>query len=218
MHLFHNVETITVNYNTVSGKCEHLLEASVENIFSLNYPEYATINCIGKILKGTGYSAFIPVSRQQKGVDFILQNHKQSKRTIRFQVKSSKVYLENKPKYFDGKNEQTLWFKNFIHSGQYEKDNSDYYLFFGVYSITRKNMTKKSKKLRDWKEIILCFDEKFLFDKIDKNERFLYFHFTLSEKGNVSDVLATRGFKKDMNVADFLIERNLREILGVLCE
>ncbi len=187
----------------------------MENIFSLNYPEYATINRISKILKGTGYSAFIPVSRQQKGVDFILQNNKKPNHTVRFQVKSSKVYPENKLKTFNNKKEYglTLWFNNFINSGQYEKGNSDYYLFFGVYPIFTKYTTKKSRKLNDWKEILLCFKEEYLFSHIKENERFLYIHFSLNENGNVSDVLATRGFKEHTDVTDYLIENQLKEIL-----
>lgn len=186
----------------------------MENIFSLNYPEYATINRISKLLKGTGYSAFIPVSRQQKGVDLILLSNKQSNPTVRLQVKSSKVYTENKPKDFEGKKyDQCLWFKNFIHSKKYEKGSSDYYLFFGVYPA--KPATNKSRKLSDWKEILLCFDEEFLSLHIDPKIGFFYFDFNLDDKGNVSSVLAKRGFREVTVVTDHLVGKNLKKLLSI---
>lgn len=186
----------------------HPHEALMENIFSLNYPEYATINRISKIFKKAEYSVFIPVSRQQKGVDFIIQNNKHPNQTVRFQVKSSKVYPENNPKPFKNKfYDQTLTPNNLFYSRGYKKGDSDYYLFFGIYPFHPKHTTKKSRKLSVWKEILLCFDEKFLLDNIDKTELFLYFHFNLDEKGKASNVFATRGFKNDKNITDYLIDK-----------
>ena len=49
----------------------------MEPIFILPYSEYEVINLIqNKVKKKDGFSCFIPVSRQQKGIDFILYSSK----------------------------------------------------------------------------------------------------------------------------------------------
>ncbi|MBL7135865.1 MAG: hypothetical protein ISS81_04625 [Candidatus Marinimicrobia bacterium] len=45
----------------------------MEGVFSLPYSEYEVINQLQKKLKKSeGYSFYIPTSRQQKGIDFII--------------------------------------------------------------------------------------------------------------------------------------------------
>lgn len=68
----------------------------MEPVFTLPYSEHQAIEQITKKLKKSdGYSVYIPTSRQQKGVDFIVHNSKSNK-FARVQVKSSRSYTDSK--------------------------------------------------------------------------------------------------------------------------
>ena len=91
----------------------------MDGIFNLPYSEFAVIDVVQKFLKKTdGYSVYVPVSRQQKGIDFIVHNYKTNK-ILRFQVKSSRAYI-NEPKEMNNgkikapKYKYGLWLNNFI--------------------------------------------------------------------------------------------------------
>lgn len=169
----------------------------MEPIFTLPYPEHATIEAIAKVYPKTkDCSIFIPVSRQQKGIDFIILN---KKKAIRFQVKSSKAYPEkNKGSY-------KLWLNNF--QTKYQPGNADWYIIYGLYSTINTKSTKKLKKPKTWNAIILCFKEKELFTKLDPKSPFFYIQFDLDESGKIKDVRGTRGFKKHINLNKYLISK-----------
>ena len=67
-------------------------------IFTIPYSEYKAIDYLSQLFKKKdGYSIFLPVSRQEKGVDFILiKRIKKSVKTVTFQVKSSRPYVLKK--------------------------------------------------------------------------------------------------------------------------
>lgn len=178
----------------------------MESIFTLPYSEYEVINQLQrKLTKSDGNSFYIPTSRQQKGVDFIVHNNKSNK-IIRFQVKSSRAYLGNekdKYKYY-------LWFNNFLE--RYARGNADYYILFGLYPDYRIGKNIKSKA-PIWKSLILCFSERDMFrflkrvkTKKEKNpDRFFGFGFN-----DDSEVFAIRGF--DGSVSKFLIDNQLSNL------
>jgi hypothetical protein len=171
----------------------------MEPIFTLPYPEHATIEAISKAYPKTkDCSIFIPASRQQKGVDFIILN---KKKAIRFQVKSSKAYLENKKSKFT----YHLWLNNFIK--KYDQDNADWYVFYGLYSTINPKSTKKLKNPKAWNSIILCFKEKELLKLLDSATPFIDIFFNLDEKGKVKDIIGTRGFKKHLKLEKFLLHK-----------
>ena len=91
----------------------------MEGIFTLPYSEYEVLNQLQKKLKKSeGYSFYIPTSRQQKGVDFIVNNNKSNK-FCRFQVKSSRSYIDRPRKLKSGEVKEVkyrfnLWFNNFL--------------------------------------------------------------------------------------------------------
>lgn len=64
----------------------------MDAIFTLPYSEYEVIDVLRKKLKN-GASFYIPTSRQQKGIDFIIHNNKSNK-YLRVQVKSSRAYVD----------------------------------------------------------------------------------------------------------------------------
>ena len=64
----------------------------MEPIFTISYSEYSVISELSHYLKkNDGYSLYIPASRQEKGVDFILRNSR-SRKCVSFQVKGSRSY------------------------------------------------------------------------------------------------------------------------------
>ncbi|MCX8016243.1 MAG: hypothetical protein N2692_03045 [Patescibacteria group bacterium] len=71
--------------------------AVLDNIFTLPFSEYQIAAKLQDIFKKKVYSIAIPMSRQQKGFDLILYNMN-SKKSLTFQVKSSKWYTGRIPK------------------------------------------------------------------------------------------------------------------------
>jgi hypothetical protein len=83
----------------------------MDGIFSLPYSELSVIESLSKHLKkNKGFSMFVPVSRQQKDIDFLILNTRNAK-AVTFQVKSSRVYpAKEKNKYGF---EYYMWLNNF---------------------------------------------------------------------------------------------------------
>jgi len=189
----------------------------MEGIFTLPYSEYEVINKMQKKLtKANGNSFYIPTSRQQKGIDFILHNLKNNQ-FLRFQVKSSRSYVDEPKKLKSGKIKEpkykyNFWFNNFIE--KYEEDNADYYILFGIYPIYQQNKNIKSKSVF-WKSLILCFSENEIIDllkkvktkKEEKIDNFFGFSFN-----DIDDIFGTRGFKEETNLSNFLLDKKLLEL------
>jgi len=187
----------------------------MEGIFTLPYSEYEAMNQMKKKL-GAGNSFYIPMSRQQKGIDFIIHNDKTNK-ILRIQVKSSRSYQGEIKKLKSGKIKEDkyryyLWLNNFLR--KCEKGLADYYVIFGIYPIYQQDKNIKSKKIF-WKPIVLCFSEdemlKFLRQirtKRDKKpDKFFYFGFDGQD-----NVFAVRGFEKDMDCSDNLLNNKAEEL------
>lgn len=147
----------------------------MEPVFTLPYSEHQVIEEVAKRLrKSDGYAIYIPTSRQQKGVDFVIHNTISNK-YARVQVKASRSYSEDDRHY--------LWYNNFI--DKYEQGNADFYMLFGLYPVF-KTGKKGIKKGEFWRPITLCFSEKEMFaflkqvktKKESKNDRFFAFGFT----------------------------------------
>lgn len=189
----------------------------MEGIFTLPYSEYEAINKLQKKLtKSNGNSFYIPTSRQQKGIDFILHNSKNNK-FLRFQVKSSRSYVHTPKKLNSGKIKEikykyNFWFNNFIE--RYEDDNADYYILFGLYPVYQQGANIKSRATF-WKSIILCLSEKEMIKilekvktKKEKNiDKFFGFGFNEEKK-----IFGTRGFEKEIDLSEYLLENKLDEL------
>lgn len=191
----------------------------MDGIFTLPYSEFEIVNTFQNIFKkASGYSLYIPVSRQEKGVDFILFNSK-SKSVKRFQVKSSRTYIHQakikksgdlKPPRFV----YHLWLNNF--RKRYAQDLADFYLIFGLYPA----YDKSSPIISDfWKTMILCFTDKEMGDLLNcvktkkegKEDRFFSFSFNSPLK-----IFGTRGFVSETDFSDHLLENQIRTIESVM--
>jgi hypothetical protein len=182
----------------------------MEGIFTIPYSEYAIINNLNQhFKKQDGFSIFIPTNRQEKGIDFIIMNTN-NKKVITVQVKSSRVYfpaITNKKREY----QYYLWLSNFIK--KYEIGNADYYMIFGSYPVYESN-TNIGAKYKFWKEIILCYSEKDMFNllknvktKQGKPNSFFDFGFN-----NEDDICSVRGLDKPLKSRKHLLLNQLDNI------
>ena len=193
----------------------------MDGIFTLPYSEFEVINIIQKhFKKSDGFSVYIPVSRQQKGIDFIIHNYITNK-ILRFQVKSSRTYIHEakelkngeikKPKY-----KYHLWLNNFIE--KYEKGHCDYYILFGLYPIYSSDKNIKSDF---WKSVLLCYSEDEMFELLEKIktkkeqkiDRFFSYGFN---SGN--EIYNERGLSEVINATEHLLKNKLKRIIKELEE
>ena len=178
----------------------------MEPIISLPFSEYSAINQIVKYLKKSeGYSVFVPTSRQQKGIDFIIYNSL-SHKTVSVQVKSSRTYTRGGVNY--------LWFNNFIN--KYNEGNADFYLLFGLYP--KYNLQQNIRKGDFWSPIILIYSEKEMFDfmrqvvtkKSGNPDKFFAFGFDLPSK-----IHCSRG-PDDYDVTRHLLKNQIESVKSLL--
>jgi hypothetical protein len=70
----------------------------MDPVFTLPYSEYAVVERIVEYLgKKEGFSVYVPSSRQEKNVDFLVHSAINNK-SLRFQVKSSRSYVRDDPR------------------------------------------------------------------------------------------------------------------------
>lgn len=184
----------------------------MDAIFTLPYSEYEVINILKKKLKN-GCSFYVPTSRQQKGIDFIIHSNKNNKH-LRIQVKSSRAFVDEPREKKGNKRfyKYHLWFNNFV--DRYESGNADYYVLFGLYPEYTSSKNIKSKEAF-WKSVVLCFSEREMFDLLksikktrnNKVDRFFDVSFD-----DPRQVFGSRGFNGDIDLSQFLLDKKLSEI------
>ncbi len=188
----------------------------MDAIFTLPYSEYEVINELRKKLKN-GASFYIPTSRQQKGIDFIIHSSKNNKH-LRVQVKSSRAYVDEPREKKGNKRfyKYHLWFNNF--GERYQIGNADYYLLFGLYPEYSNAKNIRSKKVF-WKSMILCFSEDEIFDllksikKTKNNKVDKFFDICFDDP---REVFGSRGFNNDIDLSQFLLDKKLADIIDKL--
>lgn len=188
----------------------------MDAIFTLPFSEYEVINELKKNLKG-GCSYYVPTSRQQKGIDFIIHNNLKNK-FLRIQVKGSRAFINepNDKVYKRKRFQNNFWFNNFI--DRYVSGNADYYILFGLYPEYKKKRNIKSKGIF-WKDVILCFSEKEMFKFLNKIKKTRngkvdpFFGFSFDSD---SQIFATRGFNKDLDISKYLLKNKVSEIKAKL--
>jgi len=111
------------------------------------YDEAIAIDEMKKLFKkNDGYSFLVPISKQQKGYDFVILNSN-TKKIMRVQVKGSKTYQEHKKyKYY-------FWFNNFI--DKLDDNVVDAYVF--VCSCEEKGRNIKQARRTN---MLLAFDNR----------------------------------------------------------
>jgi hypothetical protein len=195
--------------------------------FTIPYSEYAVIEHLSGLLKSDllkkgvkkgdpdycYYSSYIPTSRQQEGVDFLICNSR-TKNCLRFQVKSSRSYNSKTPDK-KGQYKYNLWFKNFIKS--YYQDKADFYILFALYPSYSPDKSIHSKRF--WENIILCFSDAemkvFLDSVLTKKEKnpdsFFGISFDEPEK-----IFGNRGFQSSTDFSQYLLIKQLDAILQAM--
>jgi len=184
----------------------------MDPIFTLPFSEYEALNELKKKLKNEA-SFYIPTSRQQKGIDFIIHNNRKNK-LLRVQVKSSRSYVDAPHERRDKRKtyKYHLWFNNFL--DRYEPGNADYYLLFGLYPQYKTEENIKSKRVF-WKNIVILFTEKEMFSllkkikvtKSNKADRFFDISFD-----HESEIFAARGFKRNIDLSKHLLKNALSDL------
>ena len=182
-------------------------------IFSLPYSEYeAIIQMQHHFKKKDGFSIFIPTSRQQKGIDFIILNTTNSK-VLRFQVKGSRPY--------DGENERfkhTFWFNNFSFPDRYKLGAADVYILFGLYPAYNVDKNIKSRS-QFWKSLVLAFRDSEMRKFLDgirtkKGEKDRFFYISFNDPS--AEIVVTRGNpnrqKKIEDIKDHLLANKVPEL------
>ena len=195
----------------------------MEPFAELPYSEFAVVEELSRDLKKDKFSAFVPLSRQQRSVDFLIHNQV-TKKCARFQVKASRSFEVNSK----GPYEYNLLFKNFIE--KCSEGACDFYCLFGLYpdydnskritdGCKQKMSTTDTKRV--WRRLVLCFPardmEKFLQNvktKNDPNKPDKFFYISLGGIGpkQPSIVHATRGFNPARPVSEFLLASKIGEI------
>ena len=187
----------------------------MDGIFTLPYSEFEIVNKFqGIFKKKDGYSVYIPVSRQEKDVDFILTKSG-SEKIARFQVKSSRTYIHEIKILKSGKEKipefkYNLWFNNF--RAKYQMKSADFYILFGLYPIYS---TQKGINSDFWKSIIVCLPDRVMNDTLQdvltkrerKPDRFLGLSFN-----NPHEIIGTRGFIENKSFSQYLIDNQIDRI------
>ncbi len=186
----------------------------MEPIFSLQYSEFAVVQELcNHLKKSEGFSAFLPLSRQQKGIDFLIHNQVKNK-SVRFQVKASRSYeREQNPKE---PYEHSLWFGNFI--DKYSEDTCDYYCLFGLYSDYTSSRRINGKR-NTWHRIVLCLPDsemgRLLRELKTKRAKTPEKFFSIGFD-DPSAVYVTRGVEPRRDVSKFLLASMVEDIRGFL--
>jgi hypothetical protein len=178
----------------------------MESIISLPYAEYIVANKLIQLFKKKdGYAVFVPVSRQQQGVDLPLANLHNGK-SVKLQIKSSRTYENlNDPR----KRQYSTWLNNF--AANCAKDNADNYIIYCRYPEYNQKMNA-AKNI--WKDIFLCYPQKemraFLKEaktKTGKPETFFGYRFDNSKK-----IYTGRGFTEEKDVSKYLLDTQIPKI------
>ena len=190
---------------------------SMEPVISLPYSEYETIVQIQRhFKKHDGFSVCVPVSRQQKGIDFVVVNTTNNK-VLRFQVKGSRPFMHTSSKELkDGAFKYTFWFNNF--HDRFKVGMADVYVLFGLYPVydTKQNI---SSRTAFWQSLVLAFSDdemnRFL-DSIRTKNGQKHDHFFYISFNDISEIIVTRGRKDRPNISQHLLANRVPELLKQL--
>ena len=104
----------------------------MDPIFTLQWPEFVLAERLQNALKKSqGYSVWIPLSRQEKGVDLAVLKRRDAgeAKTITLQVKASRTYMTAEPKRETTQRHSFhTWFNRFEVPAE-----ADFFLLFGLY-------------------------------------------------------------------------------------
>ncbi len=128
----------------------------MEPVFALPYSEYLAANLLSHYFKAkTGYSIFVPASRQEKGIDILLTKRGgKFLKCASFQVKSSRTYSPMPPK-----REKTIRYSYYTWFNTFQVPNeADFFLLVGIYPPEEKRTRKVTHSW--WNSVVLMFTQK----------------------------------------------------------
>jgi hypothetical protein len=189
----------------------------MDPVFTLSYSEYAVVEKITEYLsKRDGFSVYVPVSRQEKNVDFLVHNSNHN-RSLRFQVKSSRSYVRDDDEHSVEKNHLkfTLWFSNF--QKKYSPGKAEYYVLFGLFPHVVNSSVSSQKE--SWRSLILCIPDIQMGGLLDsvrtkkenRPDKFFYVAFDSPDQ-----IYGTRGFPAKRDLTEFLLNKQVPNIKRTL--
>jgi hypothetical protein len=124
-------------------------------IFTLPYSEFCVAQRLSEIFHSKeGYSVYVPLSRQEKGIDLILaRRFKNKNKLITIQVKSSRTYDKKTGKSKNPKFNFDTFFNPFD-----VPDAADFIFLVATYSPDSAKKSRSSSSV--WSHVILVFSNK----------------------------------------------------------
>jgi hypothetical protein len=166
----------------------------MEPIFLLPYSEFCVAQQLARLLPAKkGYSLYVPLSRQQPGVDLLIARRRNQRiGAASIQVKSSRTYPNSMPKARTKKAFRYItWFPNFKCPSQ-----ADFFCLIWFYPAVDKDQRRKHGTW--WVPQILLFSQsemrpflKSVRTRHGKRDRFFYFAFN-----QAGEAVQTRGDSK----------------------
>lgn len=186
----------------------------MDPIFTIPWEEYHLAHQLQKhFSKNSGYSIFVPLSRQEKGIDLsIIHRYLSGKtKTVTFQVKRSRTYPGSETKRITTKSlKHFTWFNRFPASNR-----ADFFILFTTYPYFDKRnnnwVYKHSALLFNNKEMRKFLSEcKTVKGRIDKMFGFGF--------DDAKDIFQTRGdrHRKFGSFKKYLLENRLDDIRRAL--
>lgn len=181
----------------------------MQPVFTVQWAEYEAANYIKDKIKGS--SIFIPLSAQEKGIDFaLIKNINGDNKLLTFQVKMSRTYKSNYKG--DYKFDYSLWFNRYN-----VPENADWNILVGIYPRFSKRKDKIRKRDIKWETVMLAFTKeemkKFMHNVRQKRnhkkyDKFFDFHFDQS----INLIYQVRGTIKPKDMKKYLISNRLEDI------
>ena len=191
----------------------------MDAIFTIPYGEYAATDKLVKCAKVAGekVSAFIPASRQEKGIDLILYRDTGSANEfLTVQVKQSRTYYENKVLKVNGQKVPVVGACLFYRFDV--PDNADWFLFVGTRVVHPQSWDKASIRDVSWDPLILAFNKSEMKSfmagvkqRKDPTKDDKMFDFCYNDNGKVYQ---KRGCQEPRDVTQYLLENRINDILS----
>lgn len=191
----------------------------MDALFTIPYGEYAATDKLVKYAMEAGekVSAFIPSSRQEKGIDLILYRDTGfANEFLTVQVKQSRTYYGNRVLKVNGQKVPVvgaLWFNRFV-----VPDNADWFVFVGTRVVHPQSWDKSSITDVSWDPLILAFNKREMKNfmasvkqRKDPTKDDKMFDFYYDDKGHVYQ---NRGCPTPREVTQYLLENRISDILS----
>ena len=191
----------------------------MDAIFTIPYGEYAATDKLVKyaMTLGEKVSAFVPASRQEKGIDLIFyRDTGVCNEFLTVQVKQSRTYYENRVLKVDSKKVPVvgfLWFNRFA-----VPDNADWFLLVGTRVVHPQSLYRASITDVSWDPLILAFNKSEMKSfmasvkqRKDPAKDDKMFGFCYDEDGRVYQ---SRGCASNREVTKYLLENRIADVLS----